>query len=221
MSKRAMGEPRSNARPLMSKWARQEVEELVEEVFDGWMFDGPWTTEEYYRFRAALENAVLEAAPRIAFASERTQDRGRHTGAEPLLCPFCGGDGEERTWDDRLPDGTPFIRHAIKCRDCGASTRWVSTGADALRAWALRAAPQPGGGALREAEGLLRAMASGRAHDDREHLCWCPIARDRKASGHTPWCLEARRWLASRTGAVERERNDLVDMDDVLEGRHG
>ena len=93
MSKRAMGEPRSKARPLMSKWARQEVEELVEEVFDGWMFDGPWTTEEYYRFRAALENAVLEAAPRIAFASERTQDRGRHTGAEPLLCPFCGGDG--------------------------------------------------------------------------------------------------------------------------------
>ena len=92
---------------------------------------------------------------------------------------------------------------------------------EAMRERYFDLAPRPGEDTLREAEELLRAMASGRAHDDREHLCWCPIARDRKASGHTPWCLEARRWLASRTGAVERERNDLVDMDDVLEGRHG
>ena len=137
MSKRAMGEPRSKARPLISKWARQEVEELVEEVFDGWMFDGPWTTEEYYRFRAALENAVLEAAPRIAFASERTQDRGRHTGAEPLHCPFCGGESEARTWDEHI-HGELFIRHAVKCGECGASTRWCAKSRDALAAWVLR-----------------------------------------------------------------------------------
>ena len=79
---------------------------------------------------------------------------------------------------------------------------------EAMRERYFDLAPQPGEDTPREAEGLLRAMASGRAHDDREHLCWCPIARDRKASGHTPWCLEARRWLASRTGAVEREVED-------------
>ena len=101
-----------------------------------------------------------------------------------LLCPFCGGDGEERTWDDRLPDGTPFIRHAIKCRDCGASTRWVSTGADALRAWALRAAPQPGDGALREAEDPPRAWRN------RAPESWSLAAR-------------TRRWLADRTGTAQ------------------
>lgn len=56
----------AKASPTMDKWAWQEAEEMVEAVFDGWMFDGPWTTEEYYRFRAEIEAAVIEAAPRIA-----------------------------------------------------------------------------------------------------------------------------------------------------------
>ena len=70
--------------------------------------------------------------------TDKTRDTEPVAGA--LSCPFCGSDGEERTYVENV-GAELFIRHQIRCRGCGAGTRWFASGRDALKAWSSRHHP--------------------------------------------------------------------------------
>ena len=88
---------------------------------------------------------VVPAEPGQSYAEALKALRASQTPipepvAGALSCPFCGSDGEERTYVGDV--GTErLVRHQIRCRGCGAATRWCSTGGDALKAWASRHPP--------------------------------------------------------------------------------
>ena len=79
--------------------------------------------------------------------SEETRDTEPVVGA--LSCPFCGSDGEERTYVGDV-GAERLVRHQIRCRGCGAATRWFASGRDALQAWASRRHPPLDREALRD-----------------------------------------------------------------------
>lgn len=61
---------------MKKPWSEVEAESAVDDVMDGWSFDGPWTDSEVRQFRDEMVRTFLTDATKVARCIEQ-EDRRR------------------------------------------------------------------------------------------------------------------------------------------------